>query len=453
MDWINITFWLVGTLIVVLGPIVLLHELGHFVSAKLAGVRVEEFGFGFPPRMLKLWHGKGYLDVGGTHIVVPRRLKGLPAQLLVGSHVEAITRQQEDGSYVLRELKMLDKETEDVSPKREMVSEDVHIRGQVTEVERGTIYSLNWLPVGAFVKMTGEEDPSDTRSLAAQPKRWRIVVMGAGSVLNILAAFVLMVSVYLTGLPERWVAQIYGVMPGYPAEEAGLRAQDVILAIDGEQIEKGPDHVARIIQAIPDQVVEITILREGETLTLTAVPKRCDEADNQKGNCEQGNGFLGITMSLWPDRTSIHRYSLPEAVQASLGDFGAIIQIIVTLPVRLAQGTTTVEEARPVSIVGAGQILTFFLQQSLEWGVAFPVLRGAAFISLALGMTNLLPIPAFDGGRILFVLIEAVRGRRIPPEREAVIHFVGLMILIILMGLVMFYDIINPVISWSVFDR
>jgi regulator of sigma E protease len=113
----------------------------------------------------------------------------------------------------------------------------------------------------------------------------------------------------------------------------------------------------------------------------------------------------------------------------------------------------TAQEARPVSVVGAGQLLTFFLQQSIEWGVAFPVLRGAALISLALGMTNLLPIPALDGGRILFVLIEAVRGRRIPPEREAVIHFVGLVIMVSLMLLVMFYDIFNPVISWSVFNR
>jgi regulator of sigma E protease len=81
------------------------------------------------------------------------------------------------------------------------------------------------------------------------------------------------------------------------------------------------------------------------------------------------------------------------------------------------------------------------------------VLRGAALISLALGMTNLLPIPALDGGRILFILIEAVRGRRIAPEREAIIHFVGLVIMVSLMLLVIFYDIFNPIISWSVLNR
>ena len=81
MDWINTVFWVAGTLVAVLGPLILLHELGHFITAKLTGVRVEEFGFGFPPRMLKLWHGMGHFDIGDTRVAVPRR----PAQA-AGSH-------------------------------------------------------------------------------------------------------------------------------------------------------------------------------------------------------------------------------------------------------------------------------------------------------------------------------------------------------------------------------
>jgi regulator of sigma E protease len=454
MDWINIAFWVIGTLIAVLGPMILLHELGHFITAKLAGVRVEEFGFGFPPRMLKLWHGQGYFDIGSTRIVVPRRLKKLPAQLLAGSYAEAITSQRrKDGTYILHELEMLDEETEDVSPKREMVGENVRIRGAVTEVERGTIYSLNWLPMGAFVRLTGEEaDFSDPHSLAAQPKLQRILVMGAGAALNIMAAFVLMVSVYLTGLPEKWVVQVYDVLPGTAAAKAGLQPRDVILSVGGERLEEGPAELQRLVQAAPGQIVDLTILRDGKEITVTAEPEP-RECQPDEGNCVPGAGFLGITMNLWPDRTSLRRYNLFGAVQASVADLTTIVQTIATLPVQLVQGTVSVQEARPVSVVGASQILTFFLQQSLEWQIAFPVLRGAALISLALGLTNLLPLPAFDGGRILFVLIEAVRGRRIAPEREAVVHLIGLVILIVLMGLVMFYDIINPVISWSWLSR
>jgi regulator of sigma E protease len=81
--------------------------------------------------------------------------------------------------------------------------------------------------------------------------------------------------------------------------------------------------------------------------------------------------------------------------------------------------------------------------------VAFPALQTASLVSLALGLTNLLPIPAFDGGRILFVFIEAVRGRRISPRREAVIHFISLMILMSLMALLMLQDLVNPIIPWS----
>ena len=140
MDWINIGFWVVGTLIAVLGPMILLHELGHFIAAKLVGVRVEEFGFGFPPRMLKLWHGKGYFDIGSTRIAVPRRFKELPAQLLTGSYAEAITSQrQEDGTYVLRELKMLDEETEDVSRQDRGDQGNLFLESQETERDRDRV--------------------------------------------------------------------------------------------------------------------------------------------------------------------------------------------------------------------------------------------------------------------------------------------------------------------------
>jgi regulator of sigma E protease len=119
------------------------------------------------------------------------------------------------------------------------------------------------------------------------------------------------------------------------------------------------------------------------------------------------------------------------------------------MPIRLVQGDVEEEEARPSSVVGISQVMTLSLQQSVEWGIPFPALQTASLVSLALGLTNLLPLPALDGGRALFVLIEAVRGRRVPPEREAVVHFVGMIILLGLMLLVMFQDIINPIIPWS----
>ncbi len=436
MNWINVVFWLVGTLVVVLGPIILIHELGHFIFAKLAGVRVEEFGFGFPPRLLKLWRGKGYLDIGSTRVIIPAGFR-LPSELNVGFWVDAISLRQDDGTYVLRRLQLLKPTVDDLTLKRE----GVHMCGELTALEPGTLYSLNLLPMGAFVKMTGEEDPADPRSLAAQPKRWRVAVLAAGAVLNIIVAIMLLTGAYASGFPEKWQVEITRVEPGSPAEEAGLRSHDVVLTADGERIEEGAEHLQRIVRAAPEQTIELTVLREEETLTLMATPRRTPE----------GYGLLGIGIASWPDQGAVRRYGIPESLSAGITDIATAIVMTLQVPARVAQGDITPEEARPASMVGISGVLAFSLQQSIEWGLAFPVLQTASLISLALGLTNLLPLPALDGGRILFVLIEAVRGHRVSPEREALVHFVGMAILLSVMVFVMFQDVVNPIIPWSWF--
>ena len=238
MDWMNVVFWLVGTLVVVLGPIILVHELGHFIFAKLAGVRVEEFGFGFPPRMLKLWRAKGHLEIGRTPVTIPAGFR-LPSGLAAGRWVAAIVQQGEGGGYVLRRLKPLDPDVDDLRPEQERVDAGVRMRGELTVFEPGTLYSLNWLPIGGFVRMTGEEDPSDPRSLAAQPKRWRVAAIAAGPVFNIIVAFLLLIGAYSAGLPDRWLVQVTEVQPESAAAEAGLQPRDIILAVDGARIEEG----------------------------------------------------------------------------------------------------------------------------------------------------------------------------------------------------------------------
>jgi regulator of sigma E protease len=441
MDLINIGFWLVGTLIVVLAPIILIHELGHFIFAKLAGVRVEEFGFGYPPRMLKLWRSQGYLDIGVMRVVIPAGFR-LPHGLSVGTYVDAVARQQDDGTYTLHNITVLRPTIEYPESEPEVIDEengDVRLHGQLTTLEPGTLYSLNWLPMGAFVRMTGEEDLSDPRSLAAQPKRWRVAVMAAGPALNIIAAMLLLIGAYTTGIPDKWQVEITNIEPESAAAEAGLQPRDIVVAVDGEPIEDGLEHLRRIIRAVPEQTVGITILREGEKLTLLATPRRAEE----------GYGLLGILMAPWPDQSALQYYSLPEAIKAGITDLYTAVVATIQVPTRLARGDITPQEARPASMVGISEVLAFTLQQSIEWGLAFPVLQTASFISLALGLTNLLPLPALDGGRIVFVLIEALRGRRISPEREAIFHFVGLVIMVSLMAFVMLQDIINPIIPWT----
>ncbi|MGD8243968.1 MAG: M50 family metallopeptidase [Anaerolineae bacterium] len=437
MDWISIVFWLTGTVIVMLGPLLLIHELAHFVFAKLAGVRVEEFGFGYPPRLLGLWRGKGTLRVGGTRVEIPLAFR-LPSDLEEDTWVDVVARQRDEGRYVLQRLTVLDGDSAGLTPKRELVAEGVRIRGLVTELEKGTLYSLNLLPLGAFVRMTGEEDPSDPRSLAAQPKRWRLAVMASGAVVNLIAALLLLVGAYTSGFPTSWQVQVTQVESDSAAERAGLQPGDLIVGVDGEPVVDGLDGMRSVIQAVPEETIELEVERNGEMRTLTATPER-----------REGEGFLGILMAPWPDRSGLQRYSLPRAVASSVDDLVLIAKRTLQLPIMLIRGSISPQEARPTSVVGITQVMTFSLQQSIEWRLAFPALQTASLISLALGLTNLLPLPPLDGGRILFVVIEAVRGRRVPPEREAVIHFIGMMVLVSLMLLVMLQDVFNPIFPWS----
>jgi regulator of sigma E protease len=248
----------------------------------------------------------------------------------------------------------------------------------------------------------------------------------------------LLVGAYASGLPTRWQVKVTQVEPGTAAEQAGLQADDIIVAAGGELIDGGFAELRDVIRGAAQETIELEVLRRGDSLSVMVTPER-----------REGHGFLGIMMAPWPDRSGLRRYSLPRALKVSVSDLVMIARRTLELPILLIQGSVSSREARPTSVVGISQIMTFSLQQSIEWRLAFPALQTASLISLALGLTNLLPLPALDGGRILFVLAEAIRGKRVPPRREAVIHFIGMMILVGLMLLVMLQDFVNPIIPWS----
>ncbi|HHS97130.1 MAG TPA: hypothetical protein ENK08_04415, partial [Chloroflexi bacterium] len=237
MDTLNIALWFAAGLAFLLGPIILVHELGHFLAARRAGVRVEEFGLGLPPRLLTLWGEPGVIAVDGVRLNVPRRLT-LPAGLNLGMKVKAQARRESDGSYRLIRLQIVEGKGQNTSPPPEKGSEkpagpddELVVQGNLTFYEPGIRYTLNWLPLGGFVRMTGEENPSDPRSLAAQPKRWRLAVMLAGPAMNLLVAFILLTTGYATGYPEQMHTLIEYVEPGTAAAEAGLAPGDRIFAI------------------------------------------------------------------------------------------------------------------------------------------------------------------------------------------------------------------------------
>jgi regulator of sigma E protease len=359
--------------IVLLGPLMLIHELGHFVVAKKAGIRVEEFGLGLPPRAAHLF------KLGETE------------------------------------------------------------------------YTLNWLPIGAFVRMTGEENPEDPRSFAAQPKRWRLATLAAGPLMNFLGGFVILTLAYLffATQPTEFRYRINQVMAGSPAEQIGLQPGDAILAVNGaDMIQKlepasgvQPDVGAlrRQVRQFIGQPIEIVVLRAGEPEQIVRLSGRLPPDANAEAP-------LGVSLIIEVTKSERVAYTLPEALLAAGLEVGGAIAALVQLPVRLVNQTLALEQLRPVSVVGITNIGVELIDSSVtESQGLMPFLRFAAVVSIAIALTNLLPLPALDGGRILFILIEALRGRRVDPRREQWVHAVGFAFLLALSVVVIIMDIVNPV--------
>jgi regulator of sigma E protease len=268
-------------------------------------------------------------------------------------------------------------------------------------------------------------------------------VLGGGIAVNIVAAILLFTLAFMSGQPELWWSQISGIAPGSPAEAVGLVPGDIVLTADGKSMTSAEPNEALIeyTQAHLGEEIALTVLRDGEELLFKAVP-RTDWPSDQ--------GPLGVSLQYLPSQPDIRRLSLGPALSQTFMQIGAVIDAVVSLPFRAATGNVEAGEARPASIVAILEILVLALKTSIDWDLWYPVLQQAGLISLALGITNLLPLPGLDGGRLLFVLFETVRGRRVDPEREATVHMIGMLVLVVLMMSMIIYDFVNPLVSWDV---
>lgn len=299
----------------------------------------------------------------------------------------------------------------------------------------GTIYSLNWIPLGGFVRPAGEDDPSVPDGLSAAPKLARFVTLAAGAGANFLLALFVFWIAFMIG-PS--AVKVENVQPGSPAMTAGLQNGDLILEVNGLLVESSAVLVTEVTEHAGEEI-ELLVQRGEEVFPLSLVPRRPGEYD------ASAEGPMGINLG-YGSSGRLARGPV-ESVSASVRAIGEIIYLTVRAPIMLIEGEITPEQARPVGPVGISQIAGETAQYTAATGDWFQLLRITAFISVALGFTNLLPIPALDGGRILFVLIEAVRGRRIEPEREGMVHLVGMLFLLGLMFLLIIQDISNPIIQ------
>ncbi len=337
--------------------LVLVHESGHFIAAKLSGVRVLEFGVGFPPRI---------------------------------------------GAFKFHD----------------------------------TEYSLNALPLGGFVRMFGEEDPSEPGSLASRPRHLRLFVLSAGALCNFLFAILLFSASFI--IPRQVPvgrALITEVLPGSPAAAAGLQSNDVIYSIDG-----------RNVQNVPDASYNIR-LHLGETIKMT-VKRGTEFVDvNVKARWAppSGQGPTGISISSQYPFTETQSYAPWTALGLGTRETFDSLKLARNEVISWVKGATAPQVSGPVGIVQAtGEVV-----KEAGWKSLIDFM---GLLSINLAVINILPFPFLDGGRIVFVLVELLRrGRRIAPQKEALVHLAGLAVLLTFVVVISYFDIARLVRGENIF--
>jgi regulator of sigma E protease len=355
-------------LLLLLGPLVFVHELGHFVMAKRWGIRVEEFGLGYPPRLLRL--------------------------------------------------------------------------GKIGETE----YTVNLLPVGGFVRLLGEDDPSVPGSFAGRGKLARATTLLAGPFMNLMLAVAVYTAINMSGVAvERTDVTGVGVLrvyPDSPAATAGLNTYDVIVAVDGTPLNElaskldlstapgePDDRLQRSLQAATNQSggnpMRLSVQRGGQVVETSVRPEFSQDLDRWA---------MGVVIGL-----PMEEKALPpaQALVRGIQDTWRVVTTLVDVVKMIIEGQSQVQVSGPAGIARiAGEVAEEGPRQLASFG---------AFLSVNLALINLLPIPALDGGRLLFIALEGLRRKRIDARIERQAHVIGFALLLFLLAVITFLDIRYPI--------
>ncbi|MBK9925761.1 MAG: site-2 protease family protein [Anaerolineales bacterium] len=490
--------WLV--FILAFGGMIIIHELGHYLAALMVKVEVEEFGIGFPtPGAIAFWIAKGYFFLrNGKRVEIPRNFR-MPVlwDELVDREVK-ITVDEVDGRLILRSIEAVvyeekrqapargqkldeiyvDEDGNPIDPPKDDVKTEVskklitagktfgavQLTDVIAEVHPGTRFTINWLPIGGFVRPKGENDPNIEGGLAAAAPWKRLVVLFAGPLMNLVMAVVLisviisqMGGIISSPLDETGPQDILitEVVPNSPADQAGLQMGDILRTGAGQTL-SGDKDLETVITAGKDTPTVFVVDRQGETLELTITPRMNEAA---------GRPMIGIAYCAGCEFKPITNPL--ENLKYSLRFTGVQINSLVTLPVRLIMGTIPPEQGRLVGLKGifdiVGQGVASDVKASQEkaatsqtsspsaasspYNQPVQTLFIIASLSISLGIFNLFPFPALDGGRIIFVIPEMIFRKRIPHQFENYVHGIGMMLLLALMLYINVRDFIDPVTS------
>ncbi len=415
----------IGSLVPLLLILVVIHEFGHYATARAMGVKVLEFGVGFPPRAFGLYTGNTPVLVDGA-----TRFVGLsgPAELprFIGEKVKVSSTEDAQGNLVARIVELSKKPArgEPVEePEEERPGEVDLLRheGKVRSVGEGSfiladmLYSVNWAPIGGFVRLAGEANPNVPRSLASKGTGTRFLVLIAGPLMN--AILPLIIFTVLLMIPQDIAVGrlvIAEVGDGTAAALAEVKQGDIVLQANGQDIENRLGFT-REINLNGGSQMELLVERDGQELLLFVRPRF---------DTESARWLVGVIPRL-DDATIVSRSEpIWEAIPNSFVNTWEMLVLV-----KQAIGGAFGEGSSPEfsGPIGIAQI-TGEITRDNGW---YGWLAVGILLSINLAILNVLPIPMLDGGRIFFVVLEwARRGKKIPAEKEGMVHLIGFALLI-----------------------
>ena len=407
--------------IIVFGSLVFFHELGHFIFAKRAGILVREFAIGFGPKIFWQQRGEtvytvrllplgGYVRMAGEDFDTVELQPGYRVGVVLNENsvIEKIYFNQ---TVYDPNVLFLEVEEADLSDKLYIVGYDEDEELHRFDVSRTAIVVED----GDELLIAPKDRQFESKKLGA-----RFMTIFAGPLFNFILAFVIfMIIAFLRGVPtdEPIIAE---VIDGSPAEEAGLQDGDYITGLNGKEVTKWSTFFETVFDS-PGETLEVEVDRNGSTETVQLVPNAIEEAG-------QTYGQVGVRAELIVEKGIVK--SIVYGGEQTVYWVKKIVEVLGML----VTGQFTIDAlAGPVGIYKT-------TEEVAKYGI-INLMNFAGMLSVNLGIMNLLPLPALDGGRLFFFTIEGIRGRPVDPQKEGMVHFIGIVLLMLLMIVVTWNDI------------
>ncbi|PLR87435.1 MULTISPECIES: RIP metalloprotease RseP [Bacillus] len=407
--------------IVIFGALVFFHELGHFVFAKRAGILCREFAIGFGPKVFS--HKKGettytirLLPIGGFV-----RMAGEDPEMVEikpGYRIGLLFDQNEKVTKIILNNKEKYPQARVIEVEHADIEHDLIIKGYADDEEE-QLQSFVIRPDAVLVEAGVETQIAPyNRQFASKTLGQRTMAIFAGPMMNfVLAFFIFLILAFIQGIPSNDPA-LGKLAPDGAAEAAGLQEGDAIESIDGAEISSWSD-VVEIIRQNPGNELEFVVVRDGKTIEVPVTP----EAQKVE---EETIGIIGVYSPVEKSPLKAFSYGFEQT-------YFWTKEIFVMLG-KLVTGQFSIDML-------SGPVGIYVSTDTVAQSGIFYLMRWAAILSINLGIMNLLPIPALDGGRLMFFAVEAIRGKPIDRQKEGMVHFIGFALLMLLMLVVTWNDI------------